>query len=154
MKPINGKKQKKKQKVFNAKELFLKKENPIKEQIIWATVWSVVGFLLSIPFYFSGTNIYGGQYTNALNASSVIMLCVAALWALVKFGVMENSLYKFKKHKFKKFSQNYEVDAREDKEISIDEYRDFKKQQTYWGPITLAIFWAVIALITLIILLV
>lgn len=154
MKPINGKKTKKKQKIFNAKEIYLKKENPLKEQFIWSLVWTVLGFLLTIPFYYSGIHYKGERYANALNSASVIMLCIAALWALIKFGVLENSLYKYKKHKFKKFTLNYDTDVRDEKEISIEEYREYKKQQTYWGPISLAIFWGLIALITLIVVLI
>lgn len=136
---------------FNIKEEFLKKEHPLREQIIWAVFWTVLGFLLSIPFYFNDLNIFNDRYAKALNSSSIIIICIATLWLLLKFGVFENSLYKYKNNKFKKLSNDSESVKKQDKEISIEEYRMYRKKQTFWGPVLLIVFWTIVAIVTLII---
>ncbi|NQZ65750.1 MAG: hypothetical protein HRT99_00850 [Mycoplasmatales bacterium] len=123
-------------------ELSFKLKNPKKYSLIIASIWIVVMFIMSIVGFLMNKRTYLWN----INAASMLILTISLLWVMLKFGILEKSLYKFANYKSKSLSEKHDIKV---EKISIEEYRKRRKEKSWLGIFTLFSFSLLVFIVTI-----
>ena len=136
-----------KQDIFEQK--LIKNIKEVQHPIRSAIIISLILLLLCVAFSIIIIFINDNSILWNINLGFTLMMVVAIIWTMLKFGVLEGPRLKFLNWRNKKIISNLEL--KKDLEISLEEFRNINQKKSWIGILLLFSIGLIGFLITIII---
>lgn len=123
----------------------MENKNPVVTSLAFMTMWVVVLIIILIAGTFS--NKLGILWN--INTVSIVGFIISALWALMRAGMFESILFKYKKFKDLKIVKKQHINV---PSLTKEEYKKFVKNKSWIGIIVMALISILSIVITTILL--